>query len=432
MSDLNAQNEEMYLETGWQQPLWKRILLHAMLPILVLGGAAFFTMWLLQTAPRSRRRRRTRRVSVLVSVMKAKTVQERLQIDAMGTVIPAREVRLFPRVRGRVIRLSKELQPGGLFRRGRTLLRIDPSDYRLLFQQRKSEWQRAQANLKVEMGRQTIARREYKMLGKSIPQKNQDLVLRQPQLAVARAAVKIAKAAVNQANLNLRRTVIRAPFHSVVVSRNVNLGSQVSENTELARLVGTDEYWISLTVPVDQLRWFKIPSNTKEKGSVVRLYNREAWGSEIYRAGRIIRLNPSLEPQGRMARILVSVTDPLLLRKKKVSKKGWRRPQLLLGTYVQAKILGRELPSMVVLASKYVHNNKVWVMDDNDKLAIREISVMFRDEERVFISSGLKEGERVVTTLLSTPVEGMPLRLSSRGDSQRSKRRGGGKKEAKR
>ena len=105
---------------------------------------------------------------------------------------------------------------------------------------------------------------------------------------------------------------------------------------------------------------------------------------------------------------------------------------MLLGTYVQAKILGQELPPMVVLASKYVHNDKVWVMDDNDKLAIREISVMYRDEERVFISSGLKEGERVVTTLLSTPVKGMPLRLSSRAGSRRGKRQGRGKKEAKR
>ena len=223
----------------FHRPTWQRWLLQAVLPLFILLGAIALLVWLLKTAPRSKRRKRGRRSAVLVNTMPVKSVRERVVVEAMGTVIPAREVRMFPEVKGRVVNISKELIVGGLFRRGKFMLRVDPRDYRYILLQRKSEYARALANLKIEMGRQSIALREYKLLGKTIPKANRDLVLRKPQLMVAKASIQNAKAALSKAKTDLRRTVISSPFNAVVTNHSVSLGSRVSENTELLRLVGT-------------------------------------------------------------------------------------------------------------------------------------------------------------------------------------------------
>ena len=57
-------------------------------------------------------------------------------------------------------------------------------------------------------------------------------------------------------------------------------------------------------------------------------------------------------------------------------------------------------------------------MDDQDRLNIRTVSILFRGKSNVLVSSGVKAGERLVTTDLSAPVNNMPLRLEDEGSSQ--------------
>ena len=75
-------------------------------------------------------------------------------------------------------------------------------------------------------------------------------MLREPQRLAAEARVQSARAAVEQARVDLGRTVIRAPFDAQVLSREVEIGSQVSPGDPLARLVGVDRYWVEIS-----LRW---------------------------------------------------------------------------------------------------------------------------------------------------------------------------------
>ena len=77
-----------------------------------------------------------------------------------------------------------------------------------------------------------------------------------------------------QARLNLARTEIKAPFNGVIDSRMVDTGSKITESTVLAKIVGTDTFWLMLTVPIEQLRWLKIPGSSEEKGSTVRIFTQ--------------------------------------------------------------------------------------------------------------------------------------------------------------
>ncbi|NBC02689.1 MAG: efflux RND transporter periplasmic adaptor subunit, partial [Bacteroidetes bacterium] len=219
--------------------------------ILVAGAAIILLIF--NTEPEAQRSGATKQTAMLVNTVQVERSNFTPTISAMGTVVPSQDVMLSPRVGGQIIQLSENFTPGGYVEEGEMLLQIDPADYRNALQQRISELQQAQTNLEIEMGRQNVARQDYELLDDSLTNENRSLVLREPQLNAARSNVQSAEAAVEQAELNLERTTIRAPFDAYILSRNVNLGSQVSPGDELARLVGRDTYWIETTVPLRHL-----------------------------------------------------------------------------------------------------------------------------------------------------------------------------------
>lgn len=389
---------------GWK----KKALICAI--ILLLGAGA--TGYIFTTEPTATRTGATRESAMLVDVTGVEAGSFHPTIVAMGTVRPARDIILRPRVSGEIMERSDAFTPGGFVEKGDVLLRIDPADYRNSLQQRKSELQQADADLKIEMGRQQIAEKEYRLHNKSLSAENKALVLRQPQLDAAKARVESARAAVEQARLELDRTTVVAPFDAHILSRNVNVGSQVSSGDELGRLVGLNTYWVEATVPLSKLHRLSFPDAETPTGAEVEIRNRTSWPDGATRTGHLYKMIGELEGQTRMARVLVSVDDPLAYRTGSSDM-----PALMIGSFVETRMKAREIPDIVRLPRDYVHDNDtVWVMEDG-KLAIREVAIDFRDAEHAYISSGLAGDERVVTTNLATVVEGASLRVQGE-DSQ--------------
>jgi len=373
------------------------------LGILVAGAAIILLIF--NTEPEAQRSGATKQTAMLVNTVQVERSNFTPTISAMGTVVPSQDVMLSPRVGGQIIQLSENFTPGGYVEEGEMLLQIDPADYRNALQQRISELQQAQTNLEIEMGRQNVARQDYELLDDSLTNENRSLVLREPQLNAARSNVQSAEAAVEQAELNLERTTIRAPFDAYILSRNVNLGSQVSPGDELARLVGRDTYWIETTVPLRHLRWIDVPQNGNG-GSPVTIRNRSVWDEGEYREGSLFRLVGTLTDETRLARILVEVPDP-----HGYEQENNDQPRLMIGSYVVADIQAQELQNVVRLSRDYVRqNDTIWV-NENDTLRIRDTEILFRDANYAYITEGVEDGEHVVTTNLSTVVDGSPLRL---------------------
>jgi RND family efflux transporter MFP subunit len=381
-----------------------------LLPALVVLGGIVIAMMLVETAPRAKREPAASQAR-LVEVQPVTLGDSVADIEAMGTVVPAREVVLQPQVSGEVLTISDELVPGGRFRKGEPLLRIDPADYELAVRQRESELAQARSNLKIEQGQQAIARNEFELLGESTGGEDNALMLRKPQLESVRASVATAQATLERARLDLARTRIRAPFNAIVQSREVNTGTRVTPVSKLATLIGTDRYWLELSVPVDQLQWLEIPAVNAGQGSAVRVYDEAAWGPDKFRRGHVIRLAGDLENEGRMARVLVAVDDPLALQPEHAGA-----PVLLLNSYVRAVIEGRTLSNVARVNRALLRGeDRVWLMGSDDRLQIRTVTIQFRGPHSVLVSEGLAAGERLVVTDLSAPVEGMALRT---GDTE--------------
>jgi len=375
------------------------------LPVLVIAAGLMIAMALVKTSPHAAKQPQPR-TARLVETRAVSLGPQSTVVPAHGTVQPSREVTIYPRVAGEVIEINAMLIPGGRFMAGDMLVKIDPADFALAVRQRETDLVSAKASLTQEMGQQAVAQREFDLLGENIPADSRDLVLRQPQLEQAKAAVSAAEAALDQARLNLDRTTVRAPFNGTVRARNVNAGTQVNTSTALLTFTGSDEYWVELTVPVDQLRWIQIPRTEGEHGSRVRMLSESSRNGHAMRDGEVLRLLPDLEPNGRLARLLVSVPDPLALRPENAGK-----PALILGDYITAEIDGVGIAQAAALERGLFHDGDVvWVMNPQKQLELRPVTVAFRGPEKLLVTAGLNAGELVITTDLPAAVEGMALR----------------------
>ncbi len=382
------------------------LLMRYLLPLLILLGAVAVATWMMETGPQAKPQTKTRNAT-LVQIQTVQVGPQQTLIHAMGTVQPAREVQLMPQVSGEVIELSRQLVPGSFFAEGENLLKIDATDYRLVVQQLTSEVAKAEAELQLEQGKQLVARREYELLGEIVSDAEQALILRQPQLDTLKAALDTARVRLEQARIDLSRTEISAPFNAVIQSRNINLGTRVTPSSTLVTLVGTDVYWVEVSVPTSQLRWINSPRNEGEKGATVKIFDQAAWGKKDYRTGRVIRLRSTVEQEGRMARLLVEINDPLA---RKPSNTGL--PVMLIGAYVQVEITGRSVDSASALDPGFIHEgNQAWIMNDDGRLEIRPVEILFRGNGKVLVEKGIAEGERLVVSDLPAAVEGMQLRL---------------------
>ncbi len=417
--------------------------LGCLLMVIVIGGAAGVAWYWMTNIPMAHRGR-PKRGPTLVDVQPVVLRNERVTVSVLGTVGSARAIGLAPRVDGRIIQVSADFVPGGHLNAGAELLRLDPQDYELAVARRRAEADRAASDcarlrseiarlqtnitkadcaLKIEMGQQALAREAYERLGTTVKPEDEELVLRKPELrmaqancdaaqaakAAAEAALKAAEASANvaklahqQAKLDLERTIVRAPVNVIIAEKLVDVGSQVSSATPVARLVGTDEYWLEVSVPVDQLKWLKVP------GADARIYYEAAWSADTFRAGRAFRLATHLEPQGRMARLLVSVQDPLSL-----APENSKQPVLILGAYVRVEITGTQIENVARIPRAALHDgNKVWIKSPKGKLDIRTVAIAWSDAEHVYIKAGLEHGELLITSDMGTPVPGMAVRTA--------------------
>jgi RND family efflux transporter MFP subunit len=390
------------------------MLLGALVKILIaaaiLTGALALYRHQMNTSPRVGRKKPPRQAR-LVQVISTKECEHTTTVTGDGVVMPAQQVTLRPQVVGKVVRLSPDLVPGGIVRDGQNLLAIDRRDYEVLVRQRQYDVARAIRDLKVEQGNQAIARQEYELLGEAVAEEDRELVLRQPQLASARAASESAEAALEKAQLDLARCDVNAPFNAIVQERKIDLGATVSLNTDLVTLIGTGEAWIEVKVPVDKLKWLTIPRTADDCGSTAKIYNKRAWGTERFRTGRVLCLLGELENLGQLARVLVAVDDPFCLKPENADM-----PQLLMGSYVSAEIEGKKLHSVFEIDRSHIRGNQsVWIMNETDRLEIRPVQIGFSGSEKVYVTAGLAENERLVVTDIAAPVQGMPLRVAGAG-----------------
>ena len=365
------------------------------LPFMLILFALIIGWIIVKTTPKPEKKR-PQRTAYVVEVAPLKAGSQRVTLQATGTVTPAIGITLRARVAGEIIEVSPEFIDGGTFRQGEQILKIDPADYQLALEQKKAALAEAEFQLKLEEGQRDIAAREWELIVSDDESDDSDreLALRVPHLKYRAAKLEAAKAELEKAELDLARTDVRAPFNAVVVDRLTDLGTQATLQDSLATLAGFDVFYVRTSIPVDQLQWIECDP---ENGSPARVTR----GMGDVRKGRVVRLESQIEEKGRMARVLIAIENPL---------QG--ESPVLLNEYVRVEIEGAPVEEAYRLPRAALHGDQfVWLATPMGALEIREVDVAWRDASSVIVTGGLNDGERLILTNLSTPINGMKLRV---------------------
>ena len=374
----------------------------AAIVILLVSGAV--ATYMMKNRPRPERRKPVPSAQI-VTVRELAVTSQQVVVPVMGSVVPAAEIDLKSRVAGEVLWVHPEFVEGGIVKKGQTLVRIDSTEYELALIRKKAVLEGAILDLKTEEGRQSIARSEWEILGleEKATDMDRELALRKPQLATNRAKLEAARAEVKQANLELERTAIKAPFNAVIRSASVDVGAQVTVQSTLAHLVGSDSFFIQALLPLDRLEWIHIPGNSQNTGSKAEI----ASDTGRVLTGTIYKLLGDIEPDGRLARVLIQVNDPLDLNR----QNGDRRP-LLLGDYVSARIEGRSVQDVYVIKRQHLKDGSiVYIADENDRLQLLSVDIVWSSTDHVLVR-GPAEGERLIISDVPAPVEGMKVSVA--------------------
>lgn len=340
---------------------------------------------------------------ILVEVIEVDAGDHEVDLRAKGTVVPAQQVVIQPELGGRVVWQSPELVAGGAFKEGQAIVKIDPRDYQLAVESFRSEVNRAKLDYRLEARRADVAKREWNSFGDIDATDDQRaLAQREPQLEASKLALRAAQSSLKKAELDLARTTLRAPFNAMVVGENVDPGQLISPQTEVARLVGTDEFHVQVSVPVSSLRTMRVRTEDSP-GSEVDVTQRV--GQEtIARKGEVIRQLPDLDPGGAMARVLVSIDNPI--------GDGEGLP-LLLGSFVDVAVAATPILNAVRVPRAAIRNGReVYVMNQDDLLEIRRVEVGWSEPDTVLVTAGLDPQDRVVVSRIATAIPNMLLRVA--------------------
>ena len=216
--------------------------------------------------------------------------------------------------------------------------------------------------------------------------------------------LEAARGRLQLATLDLERTRMRAPFNALVLEDSVEVGQVVGPSSRVGTLVGTDAFEVIASIPIAKLPLITADPLEPAGNSPATVTLELGDGRSLVREARVARLAGEVERSGRLAKVILLIDDPLNLERRP------DRDPLLLGSYVRVDIEGPEIRDVVELPRSVLHeNDTVWIMDAEDRLAIRPVEVVVGRPDSVLARVELGPTESIVTSPLGVAIEGMPL-----------------------
>ncbi len=387
---------------------WLKVVLPV---VLILAGAAGMQLMVFTRTPPAKESKGN--PGALVDVLAVKAGNVRVMVRGTGTVGPRQEASITPQVGGKITFLAPGFVVGGMFDGGDLLFRIEEADYRLAIDRAKATLARAEFDLALVEGQARVARLEWDRLDLGEKSEPNPLVLYEPQMKNARANVESARAVLAQAELDLARTSVHAPFPCLIRSEEIDLGQFVTSGKSVATVAGTDAAEIVVPLPPEDLQWLAIPRKGRSGRGAPARVTLTVGDRVLAWKGDVVRSLGEVDPRGRMARVVVAVADPYNLGKDP------GRNDLEFGMFVNVEITGKELAGVFTIPRSALRaGDTVWIMDETKNLRIRPVTVVRREQETVIVRSGLEEGDRVVLTTVPGAAEGMRLRLAGEDETR--------------
>lgn len=424
----------------------KGFVFRALRVVVVLSSALVIAALLVKLRPEEERRVRTE-AGMLVEVLPVKAENINMIIEAYGTVKPREALKLVAEVRGQIVHIHPSLKEGAFIKKGTVLIQIDQRTYRLEVERRnvrinqtKAELKRLQqevhnleASSKIVKSDVALARAEFFRLKKLsfnnvVAQTNKDkaeqrylaslehlqglenqIALTGPIREQLEAQRDMAVVLFRQAELDLERTSIVAPFDGWVLEKTIEEGQHVNIGQYLGRIYSAGALDVEVRIPVKDLKWFPANSGHEFMPEAKVIFN----SGDDFRIweGRVARIKAQMDEKTRTLPVVVEING------KSVPKKSRGNHYLRPGMFVNVQIKGIEIKRAFVLPRYTVHFGDVVYIALDNRLSIRPVSILRRFKDSIYVEKGLSDGDLLIKTPLSGATEGMLVRVKHRGIS---------------
>jgi len=341
---------------------------------------------------------------VEVSVVRISPKDTPVTFEFVGQTESSSQVQIVARVSGFLD--EKVYTEGSMVKAGDVLFRQDSKPFRAALNAAKGALAAQQARLKV--ARDNLNRVQPLVALNALAQKDLDDAIGMEQTAAA--AVEIAKADVEQAELNLGYTTIRSPVAGASSYARVNVGSYLdAQNSLLTYVSPLDPMYVNFSLSENE----KLEFDTEQKEGRLKPPPENEYSVQVILADGTI-----FEKQGRITFADADFdqdTGTFRLRATFPNPDGSLRQ----GQFVRVRVIGAVRPNAILVPQKAVlqgaQGHFVMIVDKDNKAQIRPVQVGTWNGADWFINAGLAAGDAVIVDGIALLSPGAPVTVGQPG-----------------
>ena len=390
-----------------------------------------------------------------VEIITAKSLSFRNRAIAFGSIEAATSLTVKAEINGKISYIHPDLKPGSSLAQGTVVLRIEPTAFELSLAQSKAGLAGSEHSLKQLQVEQKTTQQFLKIAQKNFELGYKDLessaklltqkvispskynIAEQKQLQLqqqvedlqgklasfpSRSAVLVAqinksKAQLDQSQDILNRTEIKLPFAARIGQVNIEKGEYVGIGGQLFEALGLEAVEVTAQLPLKQFSSLLVIDGDQE----LKLQSPEQILSQFEDIdldvniqlvqgveentmwhGELVRISEAVDPTTNTIGLVVRVENPY------DGVLPGIKPPLLKGMFVRVEFIAPPIQQMV-LPRKAIHQGRVYIVNKDDKLEIRSVSITRKQGELVVLETGVETGEKIIITDIVPVIEGQPL-----------------------
>ena len=336
---------------------------------------------------------------VIVEILTPEDFQ--IKISSNGTTTPLTQTVLTAEVGGEVIYRSKKFSEGSSVIEGEILAKIDDTDLQLQYKNALLQLANAEVQYSLQLAEAEVAKQAWEKMGDGIAS---DLTLKKPQLKQAEALLAVAKAQVSSAEKKLDKTEIVAPYAGRIQNVNIDLGTTIIPGQPVGTIYTSSEIEVTLAVKDNDLQFLSIPMDGRKldpsEQALVEIKSFYKGKNQTW-IGRLERVDGVIDPITRMINLIAVFKNDFI----EIDK-----PNLPIGLFVEAQIDGIKLKDIFSIPVNAIsQNNEVYIVNNDNELVSIKLPILKKYSDFVIVKDGLKAGERIVTSKLSTASNGIKV-----------------------
>ncbi|MEZ9364284.1 efflux RND transporter periplasmic adaptor subunit [Vibrio sp. 10N.286.49.E11] len=376
-----------------------------------------------------------------------------------GKVVPKVEWKAIAEVTGQIVYRHPDLEKGQVIPAGTVVLKVDPLDYELKLIQAEADLKSSQTSLaklnqeednlnqtlKIEKNRLVISNKELQRkqdlrkkgltsqsdvdLQKQSALSQQKLVLdianqialMPDEKRVAQAVIKVNVSKVKEAQRSLDKTTVTLPRAMRVAQVYIEQNQVVNLQQEMFIAHGIDVMEVEAQLSIHDMQTLASSFNQfpRDAAGIPNPYEAPIKASIQLNSGnlnlswpaKVARISETVDENQATAGIILEIAqDYSQLQPDSATP-------LVNGMFVKAEIEGVANLSWVV-PERALHGDKVYLMDDNQRLQVVNVEVLYRRDNQVVVSGELQTGDKLVLNDVLPAIEGMLLRESNSEEAE--------------